>query len=1828
MSLDVAAKIEDWRGRLLDLSKRNRLIHCKIGPRGALELLHPAPAEIWQRLLGTDTPLTFAWKSSLVDEDVQASELTTQAGKSSLFADDGKTPDTERTIPLQECLESTRLCPHDVLTPLADGKLKNRIKRLKQNAQSSIDEQGVNILYLGFGLLKWYESLVSDVENLSPLLLVPVRLTRKNLNSPWTISIEDDELISNQCLQEMLRKSFEIQLPELTAENGDEGPNPFDYFKKIERILAEQPLAKRWSIQQRVILGTFSFQKIAMWQDLGKNSQSIAAHGICRGIAGDTAALSGGGGDLPTQTEYDETIHPKTVHSILDSDGSQCEAILAARNGLSFVLDGPPGTGKSQTIANIIAECLADGKRVLFVSEKMAALEVVKKRFSVRDKDDKEQDMIGDFCLECHSHKAKPLSVVAELMRCLNLQREGSPPQDDELERLHDIRRKLNQYVRSIHRPQGELQLTPYHAHGRLSSLRTVRDTRCPIQSPERMTASSLREIDALLKRLQQFHSVLKHYNTHPWRGVKTNSFSFTLQSDIQHEFTSLANHLDDTQPHVETLQKHGLAESDTSYSSLPTVISHVAELLNYPQFPQAWFAGDPAVLSQDVLNLDAAQQDIQRAANLIPQFDLRVPNSLTDIISRILQYRDDPLLRRVQVEQAGTLRRLRQMLDLACRSLATLHKEVDELWFDADNLAKLLSVRLSPNSTIEIVRKLAQIGSIAGETGPIHPNWLDQGVRNRISQTASTCQQHLSKCREIKEAKAALWNGSAFQAVGREISDEATDFATIGRRIVGRINGRWPRFRSRADGLYSKQIAPSTKSLLRDMEQLRAYHAHQANAIESQKSCIGSLVYHANGQVDWKRVRDGINAIARIQAINPLSESLKKALTSETGVNRENLRTSAAAVLATLTKIGMNVQATNKAYAMNDFGGGRSDYQTLSCGDLVAWISQAEQAVGKLLTDVTIAEKSLRPNADILLDELSGVCIRLVDLEQMNSAAEPLRVKLSGVPGIAGPLLYNSNSAHLRPEDVKAIVSLKEFVAKYGARPLKSLVDFVSNADARSEAHDAGERLRELSREKMAPCWNTIADIFSLTTPVSNGIVLEKASLQSCSAWLRKMVEDLPQLQEWIDFKEIENGLSQHNLQEIIAEVVNGHIPLDDALVAFQSRFYRCWLDSVYSRDPVLRSFKVEDHEANLKTFQHLDKEFVKNAYKRIRSQLLDDVDRPHSNMFNVPQTSELGILLHESNKRRRLMPLRRLFRQIPEMLQRLKPCIMMSPLAVSTFLDSSDIIFDVVIFDEASQVRPHDAIGAIYRGAQLIVAGDQKQLPPTQFFDRLDAEDDADWAEEGGEEDAGNNLGDYESILDVCCTLGMSRKRLRWHYRSRRESLIAFSNHLFYDNKLVTFPSVFDVKGKSAVRFHHVKDGVWLPGTAGGFNPNEAKETARLIVEHFENQPKRSLGVITFNQKQQTAVLDELEKIAQKRPDLEDLLDGSNDVKLFIKNLENVQGDERDRIILSIGYGYDGAGKFAMRFGPLNQKGGERRLNVAVTRARYETTLVSSIRAGDIDLANTNSEGVKLLRAFLDYAERGTEAIVGLVTETPGAEHDSPFEAEVENSLRQHGLEVRRQVGCSGFRIDLALTHPQHPGQYLLGIECDGATYHSSAMARDRDRLRQEVLEGLGWTICRVWSTDWVRNPAKQIARIVAAYEAQLKKVDQEELSTEISQECQAAESDNDSHTSDESITSDEQPHLKIRRATDDDLVTPGKYANVDDVPNGVLQQIISNLLGRVGQTSREQLITAVARELGFLRTGKRIQESVGSAIDQMVRRGVVRSSEEGLLFVGNGR
>ncbi|MGI6852284.1 DUF3320 domain-containing protein [Mesorhizobium sp. 1B3] len=572
----------------------------------------------------------------------------------------------------------------------------------------------------------------------------------------------------------------------------------------------------------------------------------------------------------------------------------------------------------------------------------------------------------------------------------------------------------------------------------------------------------------------------------------------------------------------------------------------------------------------------------------------------------------------------------------------------------------------------------------------------------------------------------------------------------------------------------------------------------------------------------------------------------------------------------------------------------------------------------------------------------------------------------------------------------------------------------------------------------------------------------LAKLELRDLVERLAGLVDARHLLRNWAAWCGVRRRAVFNGLEPFVEGLEAQAILPGEARAAFRLAYARWWLPKVVDGDPVLRNFRRFQHENAIKEFREIDDLVRTHATRRVISAVAHGLP----SVTGVPRNSELGLLRHQMELQRPSQSIRDMIGKMPQAFPKLAPCMLMSPLSIAQYLPPNQALFDVVIFDEASQITTWDAVGAIARARQTIIVGDPKQLPPTNFFGRN--EDD---------EDVADHEKDLESILDEARASGIPVRDLRWHYRSRSESLIAFSNHHYYQNRLVTFPS--PAVEDRAVSLRKVPDGVYDRGKSRT-NRIEAVAVAAEAVSRMKRWlklPERerpTLGVITFNAQQQSLILDLLDAARRAESDLEWFFAEDRVEPTIVKNLENVQGDERDVILFSITFWKDIAGKLTMDFGALNRDGGERRLNVAVTRARQELVVFSGFTADQIDPSRTKALAVQHLKTFLDYAERGSTALAAEERGSVGG-FDSPFEEAVAAQLEQRGWMVVPQVGISGFRIDLGIRHPDLAGAYLAGIECDGATYHGSATARDRDKVREQVLRGLGWNIVRVWSTDW---------------------------------------------------------------------------------------------------------------------------------------------------------
>ena len=698
------------------------------------------------------------------------------------------------------------------------------------------------------------------------------------------------------------------------------------------------------------------------------------------------------------------------------------------------------------------------------------------------------------------------------------------------------------------------------------------------------------------------------------------------------------------------------------------------------------------------------------------------------------------------------------------------------------------------------------------------------------------------------------------------------------------------------------------------------------------------------------------------------------------------------------------------------------------------------------------------------------------------------------------------------------------------------------------------------------------------------------------CHNWLEdqrevcsRILEHGSEMKEWIAYMGAAEDVRELGLSNV-AQCYQDGVGHAHILPAYRKAVFRGLILDAIADNDTLDHFSGAVFNKKIEQYIRMDKEWTRLSQEEIYCRLAAKV--PNFTR-EAAQSSELGILQRNIKSGGRGVSIRRLFDQIPNLLPRLCPCMLMSPISAAQYLDPKREPFDIVVFDEASQLPTCKAVGVLARGRDAIIVGDPKQMPPTAFFATNTADED------------NLEMEDLESILDDCLALNMPQSHLLWHYRSRHESLIAFSNSQFYDNQLLTFPSVNDRESK--VRLVHV-DGFFDRGKTRT-NRAEAQAVVEEICRRCRDPKlsRQSLGVVTFNISQQHLIDDLLTEAFARDPELEKWAYGREE-PLFIKNLENVQGDERDVILFSIGFGPDEQGKITMNFGPLNRDGGWRRLNVAVSRARCEMMVFATMTPDQLDLNRTKAEGVAALRSFLEYAQGRPMALNEVCA---GGKQTNGIAAAICKALKKAGYDTDLSVGRSQYRIDIGVVDPRDPEQYILGIMLDGEGYGSARTTRDREIAQISVLEGLGWRIHRVWSMDWWDNSKKELKRILARLQ---------EL--ESSRETPAEEIPAEPEPEKPQVPA-EAPVIRsapVYAATviKGRTLTPEEF--VDPQYQWCIRTAVDQVISQEAPISHSLLAKRVVQGCGIARSGSRIQNRLNEILREM---GVLYTMQDDVLF-----
>ncbi len=1617
----VDKRIEDWKKKLLDLGKRNRMINFKETKRSNVNILKPTISELYNSIVKDEKVLSFAYP-------VETGDIT----YTNIFSENN-----------EDINEKIHIISGDVETNQVILEQQKTLKSLRNKSKTSLEEQGVNTLYLALGFLTWKESVQSSQVFKSPIILVPVSLTIESLTDPYKIKLHDDEIVVNPTLKYKLENDFNIILPEFDSDEDDIE----SYLESIREIIVEN----NWKVTDDVSLSIFSFLKINMYKDLHNHNDILKNNFVIKALAGDVSEVTGVTDDLQNYN-HDKFERPIDVYQVVDADSSQQDAIVLSKKGISFVLQGPPGTGKSQTITNIISEALSDGKKVLFVSEKMAALEVVYKRLTASG--------LADFCLTLHNHKANKKEILANLESTLNIDRAKLKENIIyELEVLSKERGVLNKYVQELHTINQPLGKSIFEVNGIIAKLNDAPNILFNFKDIGKVTSSDINEFEYLIRNFSKTIEKLdEEYDVNVWKGSNVAQVTHELRHDIETKSKNVISIFNKfIEENSQKFTKLGL-ENEISFSELD-VYRDLFEICEQAHnIPNEWL--EDKYLNQVLTSLEGFEniqqiynQTLQLIKSNFNESILEVDGKkIKDNINLLFEKIEQNINRDSYTTRESIFLNIGEIDSYCGESLLVLER-ISSVINKLDMIINDLNLE-----TLSDINNILPILRVLDNSIEVTEKWFEFEERNRINSFCDELENDIKQIVQLRTKILEEYEKEIFSIDCNSILKRfKTDYTSVFKSLKSS-------YRSDIKTIKGLKIIPVKKisdidivNLLSDIKRLNEkeeeFTSKQGTAVE----LLGSLFTGESTQ--FNKIRENVEEFKVIEKYfnNGIPNEVKNIILTNRQAN--NL----GEIINSLDTLIKSSEFVNIRYIIDKILLEELNFNTVNS------VLKAFKIDIKNLNQ-SLEGISKHANTGLKYQDVKDIVSNLIILQDTKSKYEYVQNELSE------KLKFLFDGMETNCETVRnAIIwtsSFNESISKVNCN-----IDFARNVTSL--------KYKSVFNELVLNIKNLID---SATSDFNwlNKLYLEEyqmytLDLKTTNERLTKCITYLYGLEKWIDFKNARKQCSEKGLDEVIETVLDEKIASEQIVDGFKKRFYKLWLDNILQEYPAVQQFRRKTHEEMIDRFRETDLKQMKIAQLRIKEKLiqrLPDVNRATSAI------DEVGILRRELAKQRKIMPIRKLFEKIPNLLPTLKPCLMMSPLSVSLFLESERYKFDLVIFDEASQVCTENAIGALTRSKQVIVAGDNKQLPPTNFFGTATAEGDYDVDSEEEIDD-----GEYESILDEMLTVFPERS-LKWHYRSKHEQLIAFSNVKIYNQSLITFPSPAENIKNNGVEYVFVENGIYDRGGKKN-NVNEAKRVAKMVFEHFKTLGSRSLGVIAFSSAQQQAIDDEITKLRIENPAFEPFFDEDKNDAFFVKNLENVQGDERDTIIFSIGYAKDQNGQMFMNFGPLSKTGGYRRLNVAITRAKYNLKLVGSIRPTDIRVSDTSPEGVKMLRSYIEFAINGKSALENELKVNSIIEVDSPFEEAVYDFLVSKGYKVSTQVGCSGYRIDLAIHHPTLDGRFVIGVECDGATYHSSRTARERDRLRQTVLEDMGWKFHRIWSTDWIKDPITEGELLIKAIE-----------------------------------------------------------------------------------------------------------------------------------------
>lgn len=1669
------------RTKLLDLTKKNPLISFKHGGRGALHLrfvderpdllfealqegtvgFEPLPDEevtpkdettptfaiAYERARLTD-PAFLAATEKLGDDERDArawqtaeralrAEVRRQLGLPAL--EYGKTLDVKALALAHGFDPSYDLKASDdddVADHHLDGMLRvlltrkeldKRLKGIWDRYRTHARETGLHTLFLALGFVQWYEDDASDVALHAPLLLLPVALDRRVVRAryEYTLGGHDEGLQVNVALAEKMRQHFGLELPQLR-----EDETPESYFVRVALVLEK---GRRLSLRRFATLTVLPFPRMVLWKDLDPAMWSEAAfaqHALLPGLLG-AKQLPGESG-MGAVHDIDAAPWADRAPALIQpADASQHSALIDAAEGKSLAIEGPPGTGKSQTITNIIATALSAGKRVLFVAEKQAALAVVSSRLR--------QMGFGPLLLELHGDNANRTEVYNGLReRVAASVRSDSTALDAARRLLRDRRDLLRRYMALIDEKIGSLGRSAYWLVWREVNLRSQVDAAAADFVARRWKPGNVRAIDRATLAdhrswLESFGRALAALGSGTertrWASAKRiGPFDQSQQLGAARRAAEAASAVLKSVAAIEAL----------GVGSMPSPDGAVDEAVG--QLEQLDSFGDvrEVVACSALRNPDTSRALLARQARW-RQLRSKLDQDVDDA-AQVSEQSIDALERAIAAVEPlpSTVSACRERLEVISAAVA-LDKTTSD---DRTDLVHCVGVRpaTTVNQLHEITKVVASLeGADASTTALYRLDLLDPLTAVTLDRERSAASGLIAEHLQIS----ALVTEESDEAEPSELDELANTLAESGA-FARLLSGDYKRAKRRAARLIRTfDQRQSAADLLRRLARLKRQIAKFR--AESPAAGFFPTALWSGPTSDWGALAEAADRLKQAHS-TLLSVRNETVLPQWLGLpSHERSR------LAAIARRLESLLATACEHGFGDHPAHELSTALDTEQVILQALAAALDAVGAKPSGVIIRDGESLP------ERLSGLAETQRDFLRLSQ--DP---SFSWVTVISDPLEELARA--LRCADaVGALVGPLPVVEALRAteKPVATLDQLAALqpafASAISEWKEAQVHLLEATGVPVdsfgdAPGWGDLADLFG------------------------QMAADEAGARLAADLLKYRDGLAERELEAFGHAAIDGVAAPNQLPDLYELLLLRNLISDYLGGDGAeLGRLGSLTLDAARKAFVQVDKELHELEAKAIIAKRLGEKAPLGIGHGPKKQWTEMSLLESELALKKPRTPIRDLTERAGKSLQALKPVWMMSPASVAQFIRPDSLRFDLLVVDEASQMRPEYAIGAIMRGEQFVVVGDANQLPPTDFFSAsVDDDDDGD---DGVQVDT-------ESILDLANQRLRNKRRLRWHYRSQHESLIQFSNREFYGRDLVVFPSPTiddDLLGVKSV---------YVGGTyEASINEREAQAVIEEAFRLMRAYPQHSIGIATMNAKQTELIRNEFDRLILEAPEVRRYVDeyAGGIEEFFIKNLENVQGDERDIILISTVYGPDKNGTVAQRFGPMNREVGWRRLNVLVTRAKLSTRIFTSLRPDDIKVTETSSRGVAALKAYLTYAHKGAT-----YDHAAGGEPDSDFEVFVGDALRGAGYDVVHQVGVEGFRIDLGVKHPDYPIGFIAGVECDGASFHSGLSVRDRDRIRQTILESMGWRIYRIWSTDWFADPQRERGKLLATLDA----------------------------------------------------------------------------------------------------------------------------------------